>query len=70
MVWHIVEDAAGRSGGMEKQDLVVAVHVMVAVAIAAFGLVRISRGQRVPGALNVGFAIVVVGVGVYMRQLV
>jgi hypothetical protein len=55
---------------MEQQDLVVGVHVMVAVAIAAFGLYRVSRGQRIPGLLNVGMAAAVVGVGVYMGRVV
>lgn len=55
---------------MEQQDLVVGVHVLVAVAIASFGLYRVSRGQQIPGLVNVGMAAAVVAVGVYMGRAV
>jgi len=55
---------------MDQQNLVVGVHVVVAVAIAAFGLYRVARGQRIPGLLNVAMAAAVVGVGVYVGRSV
>ena len=54
---------------MEKETLVVAVHVVVAFGLATFGAYRISLGAVVPGLLNIVMAVAIVAVGVYISRL-
>jgi hypothetical protein len=54
---------------MDRQRLVVAVHLFVAAGLVAFGAYRVSRGSVVPGALNVLTAVAVAVVGVYVGRL-
>jgi uncharacterized protein YaiE (UPF0345 family) len=54
---------------MEKEQLVLGAHGVVALGMFAFGAYRASRGNVVPGAINVAMAGVIVAVGVYMTRL-
>jgi hypothetical protein len=54
---------------METKNLVLGVHVVVAIALVAFGAYRISLGRVVPGTLNLVMAALAVGVGVYASRL-
>ena len=54
---------------MDKETVVLAVHVVVAIGLFAFGVYRISLGQAILGALNVAMGIAVVAVGAYVKQL-
>ena len=54
---------------MEKETIVLAAHVVVAIGLLTFGAYRISLGQTVPGALNAAMGIAVVGVGLHVQRL-
>ncbi|MFB6256027.1 MAG: hypothetical protein ABEH58_04740 [Haloplanus sp.] len=54
---------------MEKERLVLGAHVVVALGMLAFGAYRVSRGNVVPGSLNMAMAAAIAGVGVYMTRL-
>lgn len=54
---------------MDKDTLVFAVHLVVALGLATFGAYRISLGAPVTGGLNVVMAAVVVAVGRYVSRL-
>jgi hypothetical protein len=53
---------------MEKEQLVLGVHGVVALGLLAFGAYRVASGNLVPGALNVAMAAAVVGVGVFISR--
>jgi hypothetical protein len=54
---------------MDTDTLVFAVHVVVAVGLATFGVYRISLGAPVAGSLNVVMAAAIVAVGRYVSRL-
>ncbi|WP_181861608.1 hypothetical protein [Haloplanus salinus] len=53
---------------MDRQRLVVGVHVVVALGLFAFGVYRLSLGRVVPGGLNVVMAAAIAVAGVYMGR--
>jgi len=54
---------------MDRDTLVFAVHLVVALGLATFGAYRISLGAPVAGGLNIVMAAAAVGVGRYVSRL-
>jgi len=69
LVRYQVDILLAPSKTMEKDTLVFAVHLVVALGLATFGAYRISLGAPVTGGLNVVMAAVVVAVGRYVSRL-
>jgi hypothetical protein len=54
--------------GMERRQLVLAVHGFIALGMVGFGALRITAGNAIGGALNLVAAAMVVALGVLLAR--
>lgn len=54
--------------GVNRQRLIVGVHVLVALGLGGLGIVRLVGGDPIGGGINVATAAFIVAVGVFVAR--